>query len=150
MTALAIPPICQILPCWQPKLSRTCKPPSSRIHGRPASTRLLVFDEQADGPAGCTQIIEALCRMFRCQPLDTFQLDYEYILDEKISEIFPDTFAFVGNRKGNLSLHPDAPKTEFSKQSTLIDLLQEPGTQGIGDLKHSTQHAFSQRIEVME
>src|ERR1035441_10100931 len=38
-------------------------------------------------------------------------------------------------------------KAEFSEESALVNLLAEAGTQGVGDLKDSTQHALCQRIQ---
>jgi len=37
---------------------------------------------------------------------------------------------------------PDAAKAEFTEESTWVDLFEEAGTQGVGDLKDSPQHAL--------
>jgi hypothetical protein len=43
----------------------------------------------------------------------------------------------------------DAAKTEFSKQCPLVDLLEESGAQGVGNLKDGTQDALGQRIQLI-
>ena len=42
---------------------------------------------------------------------------------------------------------PYATETEFPEQSALVNLLQESGTQSVGDLEDGGEHALSQRIK---
>ena len=53
---------------------------------------------------------------------------------------------FLGTGNPGWNWIRDAAKAEFSEESTLVDLLEEADTQGVGDLKDRTQHALCQRI----
>jgi len=54
----------------------------------------------------------------------------------------PHTMALVNYWKGGFGGRRDAAKAEFPEESTSVDLFEEAGTQGVGDLKDSTQHAL--------
>jgi len=42
---------------------------------------------------------------------------------------------------------PNAAKSEFSKQGTLVDLFEESSAKDIGDLKDCGERTLSQRVE---
>ena len=54
----------------------------------------------------------------------------------------------VGDCKQSFGGSPEAAKTEFCKQRPLVDLLEESGAQGVGNLKDGAQHAPGQRIQL--
>jgi len=54
--------------------------------------------------------------------------------------------ALVNYWKGGFGGRRDAAKAEFPEESTWVDLFEEAGTQGVGDLKDSTRHALCERI----
>jgi len=75
------------------------------------------------------------------EALHTFQLDHQYVFDEDITKVFSDIVAFVGYCKRSLGGSPDATKAEFSEQSPLVDFLEKPGAERVGDFKDGAQHA---------
>ncbi len=79
-------------------------------------------------------------------PLDALQLDQQGILDQQIGKIFSDASTFVHDGERGLGDCPYGAKSEFQQESTLVYLLQESRTQGVGDFKHGAQHAPSQWI----
>ena len=82
--------------------------------------------------------------MFIAETLHAFQLDHQHVLDEDIGEVVADRLALLSYTKGSLRSGPDAAKAEFPKQGALVDLLEESGAEGIGNLKHCAEHALGQ------
>ena len=114
----------------------------------PLNFGLLETDQKANGPAGGSQVIEALRTVFVREPLDTFQVDKQRVFGENIGKVFSDVLALVPSRHRSLSGSADATNGKFSEQCALVDLLEEPGAQGIGDRKDGAQDAFRERVEV--
>ena len=94
-----------------------------------------------------------LCRRARStpsqQPFHPFQLDHQHVFDEQIGKVLSARVTLVGDCKRSLGGSPEAAKTEFCKQRPLVDLLEESGAQGVGNLKDGTQHALGQRIQLI-
>jgi hypothetical protein len=91
----------------------------------PLDFRLLEIDEKTDGPAEGSQIVDTLLGVLAGQPF------------------------LVGDCKRSFGGSPEAAKTEFCKQRPLVDLLEESGAQGVGNLKDGAQHALGQRIQLI-
>jgi hypothetical protein len=65
----------------------------------PLDFGLLEIDQKTDGPAGGSQIVNALSRMFVGETFHTFQFNYEDVFNEDIGEVFSDTVVFVSDWK---------------------------------------------------
>ena len=76
------------------------------------------------------------------ETVHTFQLDHQYVFDEEVGKILSDRVAFVDNCHRGLGGGPDAAKGEFPQEGSLVDLLQETGAQGVGDLKDRAEHTL--------
>ena len=115
----------------------------------PLDFRLLEIDEKTDGPAEGSQIVDTLLGVLAGQPFHRFQLDHQHFFDEQIGKVLSDRVTLGGDCKRSLGGGPEAAKTEFCKKRPLVDLLEESGAQGVGNLKDSTQHALGQRIQLI-
>ena len=115
----------------------------------PLDFGLVEIDEKTDGPTGGSQVVDTLRGVLTGQPFHTFQLDHQHVFDEQIGKVLSDRVTLVGDCKRSFGGSPDAAKTEFSKQCPLVDLLEESGAQGVGNLKDGTQDALGQRIQLI-
>jgi hypothetical protein len=50
----------------------------------------LEIDEKTERSARSSQIVETLRGLFVSKALDTLQFDYQYVVDENVSEVFSD------------------------------------------------------------
>ena len=62
----------------------------------PLDFGLLEIDQKTEGPAGGSQIVEALRGVLVGEALHTFQLDHQHVFHEEIREEFSDVVALVG------------------------------------------------------
>ena len=115
----------------------------------PLDFGLLEIDEKTNGPAGGSQIVDTLRGVLAGQPFHTFQLDHQQVFDEQIGKVLSDRVTLVGDRKRSFGGSPDAAKAELSQQCPQVDLLEESGAHGVGNLKDGTQHALGQRIQLI-
>jgi hypothetical protein len=115
----------------------------------PLDFRLLEIDEKTDGPAEGSQIVDTLLGVLAGQPFHTFRLDPQHVFDEQIGKVLSGRVTLVGECKRSFGGSPEAAKTEFCKKRPLVDLLEESGAQGVGNLKDGTQHALGQRIQLI-
>ena len=65
----------------------------------PLNFGLLETDQKANGPAGGSQVIEALRGVLVAKPFDAFQLDHEDIFHQDVSKVFPNGLALVTDGK---------------------------------------------------
>src|SRR5262249_55164050 len=63
------------------------------------------------------------------------------------AKVLSNTRSFVMDGIQYLGLGAHSLKRQFFEQSPLVDLLQEPATEHIGDLKHGFQYLPCQRIQ---
>ena len=113
----------------------------------PLDFGLLEIDEKAHGPAGGPQIVETLCGVLVGKAFGTFQFQHQRVFDKEIREILSHRMPLVDYGQRGFSGSPDASEAQLSKQGTLVNLLEKPGTQRVGDLEHSAQHLLAQRIQ---
>jgi hypothetical protein len=118
-------------------------------HALPLDFGALEVDEQADGEAGGTEIIETLGGVVRGEVIDTFQFKYAAIFNKDVGEIVANVVPLVGYLEGGLTGSFDAAKAELSEQRPLVYFLQKAGSESIRDLEDCAEHPLRYRVDLI-
>ena len=115
-------------------------------YASPLDLRFAEINEQTHCSSRGLQVVQTLRCVLLREMFDTFQLDHEHVFDENIGEVFTDASSFISDWKGSLGDGVDAPEPEFHQKRPLIDLFQEPGAEGIRNLKHGSEDSLRKPI----
>jgi hypothetical protein len=74
---------------------RRLRNPESMDDALPLDFWFPEIDQEADGPAGGSQIIETLRGMFVGKAIHTFRLNHQHVFDEDIRKVFSDGVTLV-------------------------------------------------------
>src|SRR3954452_23543270 len=88
-------------------------------------------------------MVETLGGVLAGKAFGTFQFHHKCVLDQEIREILSHRMPLVDNSHRGFSGSPDAAEAQLSKQGTLVNLLEEPGAQRVGDLEYGAQHPLT-------
>jgi hypothetical protein len=112
-------------------------------------TSVAEIEQQAQGPAGGLQVIEALGAMRLIQCLRGFQLDQKRLLDQQVRDVLPDRLTIVQDRDGVLLRDGKSGLAHLVGQRILIDLLHEAGAERIEHGERAADDDPGQRIQAV-
>jgi hypothetical protein len=95
----------------------------------------LEVDEEAEGQAGGSEIVDALGCVLVGKAVCAFHFYQELVLDYDVGYVVSYGMAFVGDWKRFLGGGGDASEGEFFQEGSFIDLFEEAGAQGVGDFE---------------
>jgi len=96
---------------------------------------------------GCFEVVETLSGVLVSQAIDALEFKDDLIFDDQVGHVLSNTGALIFDGIQDLGLGADSLKRQFFEESPLVNLLQEPATEDIGDFKHGLEYPICQRIE---
>jgi hypothetical protein len=102
--------------------------------------------QQTNRKTGCSQVIENLRLMLRCQLAQRLQLQEQRPLYQYIRNIIADHPTLVGHNQRLLSLELESLLSELDTKRIFINRLQEPRPKPVADLKGTPNNTARKRF----
>jgi hypothetical protein len=102
--------------------------------------------QQTNRKTGCSQVVENLRLMLRCQLAQRLQLQEQRPLYQYIRNIIADHPTLVGHNQRLLSLELESLLSELDTKRIFINRLQEPRPKPVADLKGTPNNTARKRF----
>jgi hypothetical protein len=101
----------------------------------PFGFRLLEVYQEAAGFSGDFKVVQTLGGVFGGEAVYAFQFDEEFVLDQDVGLVAANLAAFVVDFVFRLGYGWNAPDRKLTEKSSLVNLFEESGAEGIGDFE---------------
>jgi len=102
--------------------------------------------QQTNRKTGCSQVVENLGLVLRCQLAQRLQLQEQRPLYQYIRKIIADHPTLVGHNQRLLSLELESLLSQLDTKPIFINRLQEPRPKPVADLKRTSNDTAGERF----